>query len=78
MENQTGNQMRFIALSTTVANYNDLADWIGASQRGRYNFPLSNRPIPLDIHITGNIKLFHESPFCFLMSYLCTNSKIYR
>jgi len=54
MEDQVGNQMRLIALSTSVANYNDLADWINASARGRFNFPLSNRPIPLDIKIIGS------------------------
>ena len=52
MEHQTQNPMRFIALATSVANYNDLADWIGA--RARYNFPLSNRPMPLETKLVGS------------------------
>jgi pre-mRNA-splicing helicase BRR2 len=67
MENQTGNKMRFIALSTTVANYNNLADWIGATNRGRFNFPLSNRQISLDMHVSGSdINSYEDRQIAFL------------
>ena len=43
----------FSFFTKTSANYNNLADWIGATVRGRFNFPLFNRQIQLDINILG-------------------------
>jgi len=52
VEDQTGNNIRFIALSAPIANYDDVAQWIGVGARTRFNFPMSNRPVPLDIIIS--------------------------
>lgn len=57
----TGAGLRFVALSTALANASDLADWLGiapappgASGRlGLYNFRPNVRPIPMDVHIQG-------------------------
>jgi pre-mRNA-splicing helicase BRR2 len=46
---QTENKIRIVALSSSVANAKDLADWIGA--QNCYNFHPNARPIPLVIHI---------------------------
>lgn len=50
---QTENQIRIVALSTSLANAKDLGDWIGASSHGLFNFPPGVRPVPLEIHIQG-------------------------
>ncbi|KAG0595556.1 hypothetical protein M758_UG176600 [Ceratodon purpureus] len=50
---QTENQIRILALSTSLANVKDLGEWIGASSHGLLNFPPSVRPVPLEIHIQG-------------------------
>jgi pre-mRNA-splicing helicase BRR2 len=50
---ETKNSMRIVALSAPVANAKDLGDWMGASANGLFNFPLSVRPVPLEIHIQG-------------------------
>lgn len=47
--------MRFVALSTALANARDLGDWLGVSARGPglFNFRPSTRPVPLEVHIQG-------------------------
>jgi activating signal cointegrator complex subunit 3 len=50
---QTNKPIRFIGLSTALANPRDLADWLGIGEIGVYNFRPSVRPIPMTIHIQG-------------------------
>ncbi|KAG5188657.1 Sec63 Brl domain-containing protein [Tribonema minus] len=52
---QTGRPVRFVGLSTALANARDLADWLGvdSSGVGLYNFRPSVRPIPCEVHIQG-------------------------
>ena len=50
---QTAVAIRFIGLSTALANPRDLADWLGIGDIGVYNFRPSVRPIPMTIHIQG-------------------------
>ncbi|PON73250.1 U5 small nuclear ribonucleoprotein 200 kDa helicase [Trema orientale] len=50
---QSENQIRIVALSTSLANAKDLGEWIGASSHGLFNFPPGVRPVPLEIHIQG-------------------------
>jgi activating signal cointegrator complex subunit 3 len=61
---QTGKQIRIVALSTALANAGDVADWLGvetadaAAARGAggvglFNFRPSVRPVPLEVHIQG-------------------------
>lgn len=45
--------IRFVGLSTAVANATDLASWLGISKTGLYNFRPSVRPVPIDVHISG-------------------------
>jgi len=48
---QTASPIRFIGLSTALANPRDLADWLGIGDVGVYNFRSSVRPVPLTTHI---------------------------
>jgi replicative superfamily II helicase len=48
-----GERVRFVALSTAVANAADLADWLGVGDGGCFNFRPSVRPVPLRVHIQG-------------------------
>lgn len=50
---QTAKPIRFIGLSTALANPRDLGDWLGIKDSGLYNFRPSVRPIPMTIHIQG-------------------------
>ncbi|KAL5573694.1 hypothetical protein UlMin_023291 [Ulmus minor] len=47
------NKIRFVALSTSLANAKDLGEWIRATSHGLFNFPPGVRPVPLEIHIQG-------------------------
>jgi activating signal cointegrator complex subunit 3 len=48
-----GRAVRFVGLSTALANAQDLADWLGITQAGLFNFKPSVRPVPLECHIQG-------------------------
>jgi len=38
ISSQTDNKIRILALSTSLANAKDLAEWIGCSHHGLFNF----------------------------------------
>lgn len=45
--------LRLIGLSTALANAEDLAEWLGVTHIGLYNFPAAQRPVPCQVHIQG-------------------------
>eukprot|EP00055_Hartaetosiga_balthica_P010039 m.41520 g.41520 ORF g.41520 m.41520 type:complete len:2056 (-) comp7002_c0_seq1:116-6283(-) len=49
----TTNKVRIVGLSTALANANDLANWLGITRAGLFNFKPSVRPVPLTKHIQG-------------------------
>ena len=50
---QTGAGVRFVGLSTALANAEDLAAWLGVKRAGLFNFKPSVRPVPMEVHIQG-------------------------
>lgn len=50
---QTERAVRFVGLSTALANAGNLADWLGVGEIGLFNFKPSVRPVPLEVHIQG-------------------------
>ncbi|XP_031090606.1 DExH-box ATP-dependent RNA helicase DExH14 isoform X2 [Ipomoea triloba] len=53
ISSQTDRPIRFVGLSTALANAQDLADWLGVDENGLFNFKPSVRPVPLEVHIQG-------------------------
>ncbi|GMQ10899.1 hypothetical protein CsSME_00053719 [Camellia sinensis var. sinensis] len=53
ISSQTERAVRFVGLSTALANAHDLADWLGVGEIGLFNFKPSVRPVPLEVHIQG-------------------------
>ncbi|KAK6925102.1 Sec63 domain [Dillenia turbinata] len=51
ISSQTERAVRFVGLSTALANACDLADWLGVEENGLFNFKPSVRPVPLEVHI---------------------------
>ncbi|KAG6412853.1 hypothetical protein SASPL_125545 [Salvia splendens] len=45
---ETERPVRFVGLSTALANAHDLADWLGVEEIGLFNFKPSVRPVPLE------------------------------
>ncbi|CAD7954207.1 unnamed protein product, partial [Amoebophrya sp. A25] len=52
--------IRFVGLSTALANSHDIADWLGIGMVGCFNFKPSVRPVPMTVHIRG----FPEKHYC--------------
>lgn len=50
LEDKIDEKIRIVALSTSLANAEDLGEWIGATSRCVFNFPLDNSS---EIHIQG-------------------------
>lgn len=50
---QTGNAIRIVGLSSSLANARDLGEWIGTTSHSLFNFHPNVRPVPLEIHIQG-------------------------
>lgn len=48
-----GRPIRFVGLSTALANAHNLADWLGCPASGLFNFKPSVRPVPLEAHMQG-------------------------
>ncbi|KAH1246499.1 DExH-box ATP-dependent RNA helicase DExH14 [Glycine max] len=48
ISSQTERAVRFVGLSTALANAGDLADWLGVEEIGLFNFKPSVRPVPLE------------------------------
>jgi activating signal cointegrator complex subunit 3 len=48
-----GRPIRFVGLSTALANAHDLADWLGTGGPGLFNFKPSVRPVQLEAHMQG-------------------------
>lgn len=53
ISSQTERSIRFVGLSTALANARNLADWLGVGEIGLFNFKPSVRPVPLEVHIQG-------------------------
>ncbi|EDW23748.1 GL23759 [Drosophila persimilis] len=53
IRSHTGREIRIVGLSTALANAQDLANWLGITKMGLYNFKPSVRPVPLQVHING-------------------------
>ena len=43
-------KLRFVGLSTALANSKDIADWLGVKRTGLFNFPQSVRPVPVTVN----------------------------
>ncbi|GJZ57267.1 DExH-box ATP-dependent RNA helicase DExH14 isoform X2 [Tanacetum coccineum] len=48
ISSQTEQPIRFVGLSTALANAQNLADWLGVEDIGLFNFKPSVRPVPLE------------------------------
>ena len=45
--------IRIVALSASLADARDAAQWLGCSATSTFNFHPSVRPIPLELHVQG-------------------------
>ena len=48
-----GFRMRFMGLSTALANAEDIAAWLGIGSVGLFSFRPAVRPVPCTVHVAG-------------------------
>jgi pre-mRNA-splicing helicase BRR2 len=53
ISSQLENKIRIVALASSIANYKEVAEWVGAQPVTTFNFHPNARPIPLEIHMQG-------------------------
>ncbi|KJH43141.1 Sec63 domain protein [Dictyocaulus viviparus] len=57
---------RLLGLSTALSNAGDVANWLGITDEGLFNFRPSVRPVPIEVHIQG----FPEQHYCPRMALM--------
>ncbi|KFH11918.1 putative activating signal cointegrator 1 complex subunit 3 [Toxoplasma gondii VAND] len=60
VSSQTDQPVRFVGLSTALANASDVAAWLGIGKIGLFNFKPAVRPVPCSVHIQG----FPQKHYC--------------
>ncbi|CAB4026821.1 U5 small nuclear ribonucleo 200 kDa helicase [Paramuricea clavata] len=53
ISSQIEKNIRIVALSSSLGNSKDVAQWLGAQATGLFNFHPNVRPVPLELHIQG-------------------------
>lgn len=53
ISSQIEKQIRIIALSASLTDAKDVAQWLGCNANASFNFHPSVRPIPLELHVQG-------------------------
>lgn len=53
ISSQIERQIRIVALSSSLADARDVAQWLGCNANATFNFHPSVRPIPLELHVQG-------------------------
>lgn len=53
ISSQRDRPIRIVALSSSLANAKDVAQWLGCNSSAVFNFHPSVRPLPLELHVRG-------------------------
>ncbi|XP_045467898.1 putative U5 small nuclear ribonucleoprotein 200 kDa helicase [Harmonia axyridis] len=53
ISSQIDKPIRMIALSASLTDYRDVAEWLGCNTNATFNFLPSVRPVPLELHVKG-------------------------
>ena len=82
ISSQIEKSIRIIALSSSLANSKDIAQWLGVSTNNVFNFHPNVRPVPLELHIQVGqivykyIALLHCCFFwCVLLGFFAVELK---
>ncbi|GIY38375.1 u5 small nuclear ribonucleoprotein 200 kDa helicase [Caerostris extrusa] len=67
ISSQIDKPLRIVALSSSLANAKDVAQWLGCSQNSTFNFPPNVRPVQLELHIQG-FNITHNASRLLAMS----------
>lgn len=51
ISSQIDRPIRIVALSSSLSNAKDVAQWLGCSTTATFNFHPNVRPVPLELHI---------------------------
>ncbi|XP_011502445.1 PREDICTED: putative U5 small nuclear ribonucleoprotein 200 kDa helicase [Ceratosolen solmsi marchali] len=60
ISSQLDKPTRIVALSSSLADAKDIAQWLGAPAASTFNFHPSVRPVPLELHVQG-INITHNA-----------------
>ncbi|KAF8792805.1 U5 small nuclear ribonucleoprotein 200 kDa helicase-like [Argiope bruennichi] len=67
ISSQIEKPIRIVALSSSLANAKDVAQWLGCNQNSTFNFPPNVRPVQLELHIQG-FNITHNASRLLAMS----------
>lgn len=67
ISSQIEKQIRIVALTASLADAKDVAQWLGCNANATFNFHPSVRPIPLELHVQG-FNITHNASRLIAMS----------
>lgn len=67
ISSQIERQIRIVALSSSLGDARDVAQWLGCNANATFNFHPSVRPIPLELHVQG-VNVTHNASRVAAMS----------
>ncbi|KAI5746607.1 hypothetical protein M8J77_005420 [Diaphorina citri] len=67
ISSQIEKQIRVVALTASLADAKDVAQWLGCNANATFNFHPSVRPIPLELHVQG-FNITHNASRLIAMS----------
>lgn len=73
ISSQIEKQIRIVALSSSLSDARDVAQWLGCNPNATFNFHPSVRPIPLELHVQG-FNMTHNASRISAMSKPVYNS----
>ncbi|GLH06524.1 Putative U5 small nuclear ribonucleoprotein 200 kDa helicase [Gryllus bimaculatus] len=73
ISSQIERQIRIVALSASLADARDVAQWLGCNANCTFNFHPSVRPVPLELHVQG-FNITHNASRLIAMSKPVYNS----
>lgn len=75
ISSQIEKQIRIVALSSSLADFKDISQWLGCNANATFNFHPSVRPISLELHVQG-INITHHASRIAAMSKPVYNSVV--
>ncbi|XP_065169439.1 U5 small nuclear ribonucleoprotein 200 kDa helicase [Atheta coriaria] len=67
ISSQIEKPIRIVALSSSLTDYKDVAQWLGCNANCTFNFHPSVRPVPLELHVQG-LNITHNASRMIAMS----------
>jgi replicative superfamily II helicase len=75
ISSQIERNIRIIAMGSSLCNAKDIAQWLGCSTTGFFNFHPNVRPVPMELHIQVCVNVAFSSKYPAKIQFFCCDRK---